>query len=293
MSLITKTDVSISDSSLLPLGAIRILSIKKGSSVSAADRLVTINGSFTATINGDGYFTDSGFTTNQGKTISFSGNSRHEFYTSDGDYEIFVTPKYGLVEILITSSYLVADLNTFEFTSDLQACQLYSTAMNGSVEAFKKSTSLISLSVATNLGNYDGLNGNLDVLTDCPLIGVTLRNSKVSATMGFLAQKTSLISIDLSNCPNVSGDISAFANRNNIRSLNIGGLNPGINTSITGSITSLGKNINALTLSVAYTGVTGTAADLAQALADNGKTTGSVVIRPADGSTTTYNFPLT
>lgn len=292
MALITKLDQSVTDTNLLPLGGIRLL-CEAVADPNASKRVCGIAGQFTAIINGNGYFTDNTLTDNQGKTKTFTGASVHYFWTSNGDYEIFVTSKYDITQLVLNSEGVFADIDTLSYLTACTSILFSSTKTNGDVSKIKECPVLTSITRWNNTNRYDQIVGDADKLIEQvpSLITLNLNRTSCVATLKKLAE-SSLTSIDLYSVEGVSGDLSEFANVGRLTSFKIGALVSGVNTKITGSITDLGKNISATLLAVPYTSVTGTCDDLAAELASNGKTSGSVQIIDASNTTKTFNFPL-
>lgn len=292
MALITKLDQAVTDTNLLPLGAIRLL-CEAVTDPTAEKRVCGIEGPFTAVINGDGYFTDNTLTENRGKTITFTGVSSHYFWTSNGNYEIFVTPKYGFTELILNSEGVFADVDTLSYLTACTSMLLVSTKTRGDVSKIKECPLLTSITKSVIVNRYDQVVGDIDVLlaNEPSLSRLDLSRTSCVATLNKLA-KSSLTRVDLFAIDGVSGDLSEFANVDRFIGFRIGALVSGVNTKITGSITDLGKNINATTLGVPYTSVTGTCDDLAAALASNGKTSGTVTIIDGQGTEKSFTFPL-
>lgn len=292
MALITTLDQAVTDTNLLPLGAIRLLS-ETVTDPTDANRVCGIAGPFTAEINGDGYFTDQTLTENLGKTITFTGAAVHYFWTSNGSYEIFVKPKYGLLQLILSANGVYADIDTLAYMTDCETMMFASELTKGDISNIKECPALTSLRRTTTTLALDGIEGDVDELLDNvpSLRTLDMSRTRCKATLKKIAE-SSLTTLSLFMTEAVSGDLSEFADYTQFESFSIGALRVGVNTKITGSITALGKNINATRLGVAYTSVTGTCDDLAAALAANGKTSGTVSITDGSGTTKSFTFPL-
>jgi hypothetical protein len=297
MSLITTLDSNVSDTSLLQLGALRLKS-KVVENPSGNKRVFGMAGNWSAKIVGDPltcYFTDSTLTQNKGQEISFIGDSTHYAWVSNAECYIVVKPKYGIIQFLMNSEGVYFDSDTFDDIGVIPSCTyilMTSSSSAGDVEKLKNLEALATLTIGAGGGNYYGIYGDLDVLKDLPLSYINLSKTSVHATLGIFAEKNTLKSLNLYACEPVEGSVDAFADRNDFTTFSVGALISGVNTKITGSITSLGKMINATRLEVPYSRVTGSCDDLAAALAANGKTSGTVQIRSGDGTTKSYTFPL-
>lgn len=297
MSLITKLDSNVTDTSLLQLGALRLKS-KVVESPNGSKRVFGIAGPWSAKIIGDPstcYFTDSTLSQNNGQEISFTGANLHYTWVSNAECEIVVKPKYGITQFVMNSEGIYFDSDTFENIGIIPNCTNIGLTSTSSAGDVAKLSGLVSLKYLT--GNYsgevqDGITGDLDALKDLPLETISLQRTTVKATLEKLATIPSLTSLSLYMTEAVEGSVNAFANSSQFTSFSVGALRVGVNTKITGNITSLGKMINATSISVAFSSVTGSCDDLAAALAANGKTSGTVTIRSGDGTTKSFTFPL-
>jgi hypothetical protein len=297
MSLITKLDSNVTDTSLLQLGALRLKS-KVVESPNGSKRVFGLAGPWSAKIIGDPstcYFTDSTLTQNNGQEITFTGLSVHYAWVSNVECEIVVKPKYGITNFTMNSEGVYFDSDTFDDIGILPDCINIGLTSSSSAGDVAKLSGLASLKFLT--GNFagtvqDGITGDLDALKDLPLETIALSKTTVKATLEKLATIPSLKSLNLYMTDAVEGSVNAFANSSQFTSFRVGALRIGVNTKITGSITSLGKMINATSIGVPYTSVTGTCDDLAAALAANGKTSGTVSIQSGDGTVKSFTFPL-
>lgn len=297
MSLITTLDSNVSDTSLLQLGALRLKS-KVVESPNGSKRVFGLAGHWAAKIIGDPltcYFTDNTLSQNKGQEISFTGNSVHYAWVSNAECEIIVKPKYGITQFVMNSEGVYFDGDTFDDIGIIPDCTnitLTSASSAGDVAKLSGLASLKSLAGNSSGVTQDGITGDLDALKNLPLETIILSRTTVKATLEELAAVSSLKSLNLYMTEAVEGSVDAFADSGQFTSFKVGAMRVGVNSKITGSITSLGKMINATTLGVPYTSVTGSCDDLAAELAANGKTSGSVSIQSADGTIKNYTFPL-
>lgn len=297
MSLITKLDSNVTDSSLPQLGAIRIKS-KAVESPNGNNRIFSIYGDWSAKIVGDPstcYFTDSTLTQNNGQEISFTGSSAHYAWVSNANCEIIVKPKYGILGFTMNSEGVYFDDTSFDDIGVIPGCTFFgffSSSTSGDVTKLKGLASLKNISQTVIGADYYNVKGDLEELANLPLETITLPKTDVHVSLSVLAQMNTLKSVNLYSCENVEGSVNDFADCDQYTFFRIGGMRSGANTKITGDITSLGKMINATNIEVAYTSVIGTCDDLAAALALNGKTSGSVTIRDKSGTQKSFTFPL-
>ena len=301
MSLITKLDSSVSDSSLTQLGAFTITS-KAVENATASDRVCGIAGSCELTIVGDPttcYFTDNTLTQNQGQTKIINSVSVLNFWVSNAACKIIVKPKYEITFLILsgTGVYLDADgMKQIGYMVSLEHIQFYSLNTAGDISVLKTCSSIRRIDVNPDIygsNGYWGITGDADELVGLPLEYLDLHNTSVKATLSKLASIPTLKYLRLGAVNDVSGNVSSFIGKSNITNLRIGALRQGDNTKITGNITDLGDLVNATEISVGYTAVVGTCDDLAAALAAAGKTSGTVSITQADGTNKSFTFPLT
>jgi hypothetical protein len=295
MSLITKLDSNVTDTSLLQLGALRLKS-KVVESPAGNKRVFGLAGAWSAKIVGNPstcYFTDSTLTQNNGQEIAFTGASVHYAWVSNAECEIVVKPKYGVAQFVMNSEGVyIGSFDDFGIIPDCTSIQMTSSSSAGDVARLAGLSSLKNLSSNSSGVVQDGITGDLDALKDLPLETISLARTTVKATLEELATISSLKSLNLYMTEAVEGSVDAFADSGQFTSFRVGAMRVGVNSKITGSITSLGKMINATSIGVPYTSVTGTCDDLAAALASNGKTSGTVSIQSGDGTVKSFTFPL-
>ena len=300
MSLITKLDTSVSDSSLVQLGTFTLTS-KVVENAVANDRVCGIGGPCELTIVGNPatcYFTDNTLTQNQGQTKTLTGNGVSYFWVSNANCKIIVKPKYGITDLTLngTGIYLDAEgMAQLGYMTSLQHTLFESLDTAGDISVLKTCSSLKTMQANQYISGTDGwwgITGDADELVGLPLEDIDLHKTSVKATLSKLASIATLKTLRLYAVSDVSGNVSSFIGKSNITVLRIGALRSGVNTKITGNITDLGDLVNATTISVAYTAVTGTCDDLAAALAAAGKTSGTVSITQADGTSKSFTFPL-
>jgi hypothetical protein len=295
MSLITKLDSNVTDTSLLQLGVLRLKS-KVVESPNGGKRVFGLAGPWSAKIIGDPstcYFTDSTLTQNNGQEITFTGLNVHYTWVSNTECEIVVKPKYGITQFIMNSEGVyIGSFDDFGIIPDCTDIQMSSSSSAGDVALLAGLSSLKNLSGSLSGTVQDGITGDLDALKDLPLEIISLARTTVKATLEELATISSLKSLNLYMTEAVEGSVDAFADSGQFNSFRVGAMRVGVNSKITGSITSLGKMIKATSIGVPYTSVTGTCDDLAAALAANGKTSGTVSIQSGNGTVKSFTFPL-
>ena len=300
MSLITKLDSSVSDSSLVQLGAFTLTS-KVIENAAADDRVCGIGGPCELTIIGNPatcYFTDVTLTQNQGQTKTLTGSTASYFWVSNAACKIIVKPKYGITDLTLngTGIYIDAEgMAQLGYMTSLTHTLFGSLDMAGDISVLKTCSSLKTMDSDPYVVGTDGwwgITGDADELVGLPLENIDLHKISVKATLSKLASIATLKTLRIDAVSDVSGNVSSFIGKSNITSLRIGALRSGINTKITGNITDLGTLVNATTIRVAYSAVTGTCDDLAAALAAAGKTSGTVSITQANGTSKSFTFPL-
>jgi hypothetical protein len=204
-----------------------------------------------------------------------------------------VKPKYGITQFVMNSEGVyIGSFDDFGVIPDCTSIKMISSSSAGDVARLAGLSSLKNLSGNLPGTVQDGITGNLDALKDLPLEAISLSRTTVKATLEELATISSLKSLNLYMTEAVAGSVDAFADSGQFTSFRVGAMRVGVNSKITGSITSLGKMINATSIGVPYTSVTGTCDDLAAALAANGKTSGTVSIQSGDGTVKSFTFPL-
>ena len=147
MSLITKLDSSVTDTSLLQLGALRLKS-KVVESPTGAKRVFGLVGPWSAKIVGNPstcYFTDSTLSQNNGQEITFAGASTHYAWVSNAECEIVVKPKYGITQFVMNSEGVYFDSDTFDDIGVMPDCTRIGLASASSAGDVAKLSGLSSL----------------------------------------------------------------------------------------------------------------------------------------------------
>lgn len=233
--LITKLQGSINNESITKLNEVKAFYL---SNMEENVGKYYIGNSTSMRIVGDAYFTDSSGNTNNGKILNSDGMT---YIKAFGDAVLFISNKYDLTEISFKN-----DRNEVLNLEDLAYCTkikiLTSTTKTiGDVSNLKnmKDLNSIEFNFASKItGDFgEALDGKLMTMLDImQLPYITLDISHLAAS------KATLTRFRADSTSGVSGDISNFAEFNNINYIHITG------TRINGSIESLKncENLNEL-----------------------------------------------
>ena len=218
-------------------------------------------------IIGDGYFTDSSLSRNEGKTLHVTANTAKSFFINcNSDCVLSILGKYnligysiydinnalkdnkhksfdiddlkystGLVDLRVQNSSVYGDIASLKNCAELGSVYLTNSDVYGDIASFADKTklSIIDASVINISGNIASISG-LTAITS-----INLSNTNVSGDISVFANYTKATSINLSNT-NVSGDISSLANVSTLAALLAS------NTNVSGDISAL-KNLQNLT----------------------------------------------
>lgn len=185
-------------------------------------------------IVGDGYFTDSTGSENLGKSISATPNS--VVYMSEGKYKVFVGDKYKLTEIIMTNiryNHLFINEETlkslpklFQLWSwtaggygfdgkldideiDMSFVKNFNTSASSSTPCLKGSLKSFTCDTMTRIAaGWQNLNGELKDLQHIPTLSyLDLTRCDVSGNVTALGSNVALTTLNLSNMPNVTGNV--------------------------------------------------------------------------------------
>jgi len=283
MALITKLESSVSDSSLLPIGAL-VLQSKQVDSVTSAKRFFGIVGPVKMTIVGNGYFTDSSLSQNLGKEVSYTGASEHGVYTSNGNYKIICTSKYDFTRLNLNGEGVYINIDENKFVNNCTIIQAYSSLTEGDISNLEKWERLEE--IARNNVSTNGLTGDISVFGKINIQKVRLQLTGVYGDIKNLSSNTRISVLNFTDSKGIYGNVSDISNLVNLTSVLFTGCDK-----IVGNVSSLGTLVNATLISLNGSGISGTCDELAQALKTNGKTSGTVRII-VGGQDKTYNFPI-
>jgi hypothetical protein len=185
-------------------------------------------------IVGDGYFTDSTGSENLGKSISATPNT--SVYMSEGKYKVFVGDKYRLTEIIMTNiryNHLFINEETlkslpklFQLWSwttggygfdgklnideiDMSFVKNFNTSATSSTPCVKGSLKSFTSNEMTRIAaGWQNLDGELKDLQHVPtLTYIDLTRCDVSGNVSGLGVLVALTTLNLSNLPDVTGNI--------------------------------------------------------------------------------------
>lgn len=205
-----------------------------------ANDMVVIQGTKPQTIKivGDGYFTNSSYTSNDGKTATITTAFNKYIKVTGTAYLEVDDAEYGITSIYTGKGYIDADFI------------LYRNFTSVDVKGLKSGSFLVQ-GCLKNLTTFGLENGLVD-------------------TMAF-SGSTTLSSLNLTSNNKASGNILVFAN-NNLTSITIR------NTSLEGDIVNLSKCISATTMTLRNTNLYGSIESLVEGLYSNGKASGTIAI---------------
>lgn len=208
-------------------------------------------------IIGDGNFLQSDMTTViPGDEVTITSGSP-TIYFSNGNYQLDISSKYSIYRFTLgTNAYIDASQDGVF------------TRLERIGTSNKKST--LSLSSLQKSGS---------------LLSAQLGNSGVSGDVSVLKNKIYFRYCMLTNCKDIVGDIGNLGTCPLIENVAVSG------TGLTGSIEDFGNCLSLGNINVAGTQVTGSLANLAAAMAANGRTSGSLVYTNKDGVSSSVNFP--
>lgn len=302
--LVTKLKGSVNDADLLKLGELRLdfrndsgwAQVQKGFSIKTKKEC-------TITIIGTGYFTDSSYSNNYGKSIIINANTYTDVYVNGNtDGFISISDKYELLEInLNKGDNKTNKVNFYGGLSALEYCnkleRLYLSYLNyvegdikylsgkplisveinspliyGDIGCFKGNTSLFDCIFT----NYNAnIYGNIEDLSECSTLNrLQVHNGNIIGNIAFLPD--SLKSLDLNMC-GVSGDISSLNNYVLTKLILI-------NTQVTGSINGLKCPL----VNLEVDNVTGSIESFVSTQRSAGKSTGNLQLNLSNDSNITF-----
>ena len=253
--LVTKLNEAVDNNELLRIGELRF-SIKEINNPTSSTQSfsLSVDNPVTLEIIGDGYFTDSSLSKNNGKTIkSYNGET---VYVSNSNVQVAVLGKYNITNILKTNEWTnkfidiemltyCLNLGTLKFPinakttgdisclaklTELQFLHLYNTNIYGDISSLKDLVSLEELYFQNT--KVTGDVSNLSKLVNLKKFA----SGKLSGDISNFSNLTNLVILSIIGC---SGDISNFKKLINLNQVSI------INTSVSGDI-SVFKNMQNL-----------------------------------------------
>ena len=278
--LVTKLKGTVNDSGLFKLGEMSI-TIKAGSQA----RLDLQYGEETQVyLIGDGYFTDSSYSANNGKTKKLTANNVNNVYIkTNGECSLRI-PKYNIqwIDANGKTASIYGGLDTLKYSTNLKHLTFVNDCY-GDIENLRNCPLvLLNLAATDCCGDIEVLSDKIDITS------INLAETHVDGNISSLMDLDLLETLYLTGT-NVIGDISAFASMSSLKNLYVGDTE-----SIQGDITSLTqvskldcrdnhnltgnvKNLSApvTELTVYNSGITGKIEDFVAKQRASGRTTGS------------------
>lgn len=222
--LITKLAGSVDNNSLLKIGELRIKvsKIDNPSEKTQGFNLI-FKEKVTATILGDGYFTDKTLSENNGKTMEISAQTSKNIFVSNGDYEISIDSKYSLRTLKIKSDSVSGvyssdvknrslNLDDLKFCNITEELDIFSPNVHGNLSSLTNMSNLSFVNIQSNniYGDYSSLEGlkklAFPLFTGNNMKGNTSSISKLDGLVNGTFQ-------------NLEGDISKLSSLKNLKTL--------------------------------------------------------------------------
>lgn len=222
--LITKLAGSVDNNSLLKIGEFRIKvsKIDNPSEKTQGFNLI-FKEKVTATILGDGYFTDKTLSENNGKTMEIPALTNKDIFVSNGDYEISFDSKYPLRTLKFKADSVIGvyksdvknrSLNLYDlnFCNIIEELDIFSPNVYGNLSSFTNMSNLSFVNIQSDnvYGDYSSLEG-LKKLSASTLIGNSMKGNTSS-----ISKLDSLVD---GTFKNLEGDISKLSSLKNLKTL--------------------------------------------------------------------------
>lgn len=222
--LITKLAGNVDNNSLLKVGEFRI---KVSKIDNPSEKTQGFNFIFkenvTATILGDGYFTDSTLSENKGKTMEIPAQTNCDIFVSNGDYEISFDNKYPLRTLKVKANSVLEvyksdvknrslNLDDLKFCNIAEELDIFSPNVYGNLSSLTNMNNLLFLNIQSNnvYGDYSSLEG-LKKLSNTSLIGNNMKGNTSS-----ISKLDGLVN---GTFQNLEGDISKLSPLENLEVL--------------------------------------------------------------------------
>lgn len=222
--LITKLAGSVDNNSLLKIGEFRIkLSKVDNPSEKTQGFNFIFKENVTATILGDGYFTDKTLSENNGKTMEIPGQTNLDVFVSNGDYEISFDNKYPLRTLKVKADSVLGvwpsdvinrslNLDDLKFCTITEELNIMSPNVYGNLSSLANMSNISYLNIESNnvYGDYSILEG-LKKLSNASLIGNNMKGNTSSISK--------LDGLVIGTFKNLEGDISKLSSLNKLNVL--------------------------------------------------------------------------
>jgi hypothetical protein len=211
--LVTTLNESVTDTSLLKLGQLRLIRKPSGNNVIKVNTPASF---YSVTVKSPGYITDSTGTQNLGQTGNTTGGVMY-FPALSEEYDIIFNDKYSITSLLFTNASTGIYANVYWDLKDLTGMPIQSikTALaDGSLSDLPTNMRGVYLA---NLTHGKGITGNVSHFIDCTtLIQMDIRdNTRVVGSLASFAGCTSLTYLDVSGT-SITGDTSDLAGLTNL-----------------------------------------------------------------------------
>ena len=204
--LVTKLSGTVNNSSIRKLGEV-VLHISAIDSPNATSQKLKLGVSKDVELEivGNGYFTDSGLSTNKGKTMTALAaiNPFAEVYFSNGDYDISIKNKYA-INYMDAPSPVSLNIDELSYSKDLTQLTLASKKVTGDISAVKDLTALTQILVqGSKISGDIAALGKLNKLLYCYV-------DNLKGDVSVLAKTSELIRFS-TNYSSLFGDLSLAA----------------------------------------------------------------------------------
>lgn len=222
--LVTKLAGSVDNNSLLKIGELRI---KVSKIDNPSEKTQGFNLIFkekcTATILGDGYFTDKTLSENNGKAMEIPAQTNKNIFVSNGDYEISFDNKYPLRTLKLQADGVLNvsqndvsnrrfNLDNLNFCNISEELSINSSNVYGELSSLANMNNLSYLNVVSKniYGDYSSLEG-LKKLSIASLSGNNMKGNTSSISK--------LDALSIGTFQNLEGDISKLSSLKNLNIL--------------------------------------------------------------------------
>ena len=204
--LVTKLSGTVNNSSIRKLGEV-VLHISAIDSPNATSQKLKLGVSKDVELEivGNGYFTDSGLSTNKGKTMTALAalNPFAEVYFSNGDYDISIKNKYA-INYMDAPSPVSLNIDELSYSKDLTQLTLASKKVTGDISAVKDLTALTQISLQNSQ-----VTGDISAVKDLTaLTQILVQGTKISGNISELGKLNKLLYCYIDN---LKGDVSVLA----------------------------------------------------------------------------------
>lgn len=254
--LVTKLNGVCSNSQLKKLGELQI-SMKKIDNPTKETQgfYVVLSKDSDIKITGDGYFTNSSLSTNEGMELHVTANVEKAFYVNcNSNCIVSISNKYSLKTLSIyninsplkDNKHKSFDIEDLKYSAELTELRIPNSSVYGDISSLKNCAGLTQVNASKS-----GVYGDIAAFADkVKLSTLYILSTNISGDIASISGLTSITDI-MCDTTNISGDISAFANFTKATSINAS------NTNISGDISSLANLTNIGSILLSNTKVSG------------------------------------